>query len=351
MRYWNILFPFLLWVIFSALPLQAAQFATPRLHHLASCLRLTDLDTLPTGISTHYHRGRPVVIRRAQDGMIEHIGLCLFPNELRKMQPSAVYDFLERNLLERNLKQPGDSLRHVLAYEHVAFLKGSAATALTLDGSESFNIEQLQLRSYQVAWQKHGRDLLRIAFDMDWQLLSGCNAPQLESIYLRRLQDFVPSSAPEPIPLENPIDTFSTKEMRHELFLEDNGHGGMRLVDSPSKPTATLFNMMLAPQFERPIQLDLTFDRYGYVTDRLSLPLRHWLMMGQEEGCQSYFGIKKKDRHQYHGTLLMVNRSGGYAHLLSVIIPVEVLEQNDSIISGRLYVYVPLHNVSEKYFK
>ena len=334
-------------------PLQAAEFATPRLRHLASCLHLTHLDTLHAGTSSPcQYRGHELIVRRAQNGEVEHIGLRLFPDELRTLQPSPIYDFLERNLLERNLKQPGDSLHHVLTYEHVTFLKGNAATALALDGSETFSSEQLQLRSYRVTWQKQGRDLLRMTFDMDLQLLSGCNAPQLETIYLRRLQNYKPGNTAVPTPVEAPVDTFYTKEMRHELFWEDDGNGGKRLVDSPSKPTATLYNMMLATQFDRSVQLDLTFDRYGYATDQLSLPLSQWLLMGQEEGCQSYFGIKKKDKHQYYGTLLMVNNSGGYAHLLSVTIPHEVLGQNEGgKISGRLYVYVPLHNVSKNYFK
>ncbi len=333
-------------------PLEAVGFVTPRLRHLASCLQLTCLDTLHTGTFTEYkYRNLPIVIRRAQGGDIDHIGLRLFPDELRQLQPSPIYDFLERNLLERNLKQIGDSLRHVLKYEHVTFQKGNAATALALDGSVSFHTEQLQLRSYRVTWQKHGRDLLCILFDMDWQLLSGCNAPQLETIYLHRLQSYKPINTPAPISIDTPTDTFYTKEMRHELFWEDNGSGVMRLIDSPSKPTATLFNMMLAQQFSRPVQLDLTFDRYGYATDQWSMPLSHWLQMGQEEGCQSYFGIKKKDKHKYDGTLLMVNRSGGYAHLLSVNIPLGVLEQTDDRVSGRLYAYVPLHNVSKDFFK
>ena len=330
----------------------SADFATARLRHLASCLQLTSIDTLRAGASAHHlYRNHPIVVRVAQNGQVEHIGLRLFPDELRKMQPSPIYDFLERNLLERNLKHPGDSLHHVLTHEHVTFLKGNAATALALDGSETFCSEQLQLRSYRVKWQKQGRDLLSMTFDMDWQLLSGCNAPQLESIYLRRLQDYSPLDTMDCLSMENSVDTFFTKKMRHELFWEDDGHGAMCLVDSPSKPTATLYNMMLAPRFCRPVQLDLTFDRYGYATDLLSLPLRHWLLMSLEEGCQSYFGIKKKDRHEYHGTLLQVNRSGGYAHLLSVTIPNDVLEQSDNRIHGRLYVYVPLHNVSKNYFK
>lgn len=239
----------------------------------------------------------------------------------------------------------------MLEYEHVTFLKGSAAIALTLDGSEQFNAEQRQLRSYRVTWQKQGRDLLRLSFDMDWQLLSGCNAPQLESIYWRRLNSYVPHNPIDMMTIDHRVDTFFTKEIRHELFWEDNGQGSMRLVDSAQKPTATLYNMMLATQFDRPLLLDLTFDRYGYATDRMSLPLYRWLLMGKEEGCQSYFGIRKKDKQQYHGTLIMVNRSGGYAHLLSVVIPHETLEQSDNRVSGRLYVYVPLHNISENYFK
>ena len=67
------------------------------------------------------------------------------------------------------------------------------------------------------------------------------------------------------------------------------------------------------------------------------------------EGCAPFFGLKDKNDNVYEGTLFMVNRQGGYLHLLSMRIPVSLLDDPKSApIESRLYTYIPLFNVSDK---
>ena len=47
----------------------------------------------------------------------------------------------------------------------------------------------------------------------------------------------------------------------------------------------------------------------------------------------------------------MPNPDQGYCHMLTVEIPIDAMSQGKGKVDGRLYVYVPLHNISDDYFE
>lgn len=326
-------------------------FATKRLQSIAQCLQATHADTTKLNIRTNGY------------GEVEHIGLRLFPDELRRMNAfSPVYDFLERNLLERQLTGLDGEIRHRLQSEHVTFVKGNARTVNTFDGTEEFSEERIDLKKYRVCWTRGGREVLKISFDMDIELLSGCNSIELEEFFLRRLNrfsgeaglpevDFFPQEGAEFTAEGN---SFLIPEMRNDLYYE-RGAKGWQLVCKAATPSKTLANLMLSPEMPFKPMLKLTLDKYGYSTDKTEVPFWRLLAMTIAEGCSPYFGVKeRRDDGTYTGTLMLVNRRAGYVHMLSVVVPPAVLRGErgqEALISGRLYTYIPMHNVSDRYFE
>ena len=344
-------------------PVQAVTFATDRLQAMAECLSLQQLDTLAPNVHTtaYSYQNHPLRVRVNHYGEVCHIGLKLFADEIYAEGTTPVYDFLERDLLERLLPHYDEQLSYLLANEHLYFLKGNARTGLSLDGNEEFTEERVDFKRYKTTWKRNGKILLDILFDMDYQMLSGCNAMELERRYAERLQRYVPASfistLPE-LPSEDSIyveggDSLYIKEMNNSLYYERSEEGGWQRTDSPRKPTQTLSNMLLSSDFPRPISLQLLVKRYTYEEERLQLPYATWLSMGLEEGCNPYFGIKYKTEVYYEGTVILANPTGGYAHLLSIAVPRMALEGGNqpAIVEGRLYLYIPLHNVTDQYFK
>lgn len=339
----------------------AANFATKRLQNIAQCLTLPSVDTLRNAASYGYqYRGKQLVVRANRYGEIEHIGLALFPKEMTELAPSPVYDFLERDLLERQLPNLDGELKHKLQSEHLTFVVGNANTAFSFNGTENFSEERVDLKKYRVTWTRNGREVLKISFDMDIEMLTGCNAIELEEQFLRRLKrhqmtetadeiDLFPAQAKTYVAQG---DSFLIREMRNDLFFE-NDKTGWHLSDNAEAPTTTLSNMMLSAQFRGNPTLQLTIDKYGYTAEKGTVPYKSLLNMAVEDGCTPYFGIKeRKDDGTYTGTLMLVNRRGGYVHMLSAIVPAATLaNKGNGNITGRLYVYIPMHNVSDKFFQ
>lgn len=343
------------------MPVGATDFATKRLQSIAQCLTLTDLEQLNNQTSYNYqYRNQKLVVRANRYGEIEHIGLALFPEEMRKLVPSPIYDFLERNLLERQLPNLDGELQHKLKGEHLTFVVGNANTVFSFNGNEQFSEEHVDLKKYRVTWTRNDHEVLKISFDMDIELLSGCNAIELEEQFLRRLKRYTSTELPDDIDLfptsGNSFvaqgDSFLIREMRNDLYFERDTKG-WHLFDNPETPSKMLPNLMLSTHFSACTMLDLTIDKYGYGTDKTTVSYKKLLSMAIEDGCMPYFGIKeRKDDGSYTGTVMLVNRRGGYVHMLSTLIPAETINnRGDGILSGRLYVYIPMHNVSDHFFQ
>lgn len=344
-------------------PASGTEYASQRLAKIARCLSLPQIDTLSEGSHYSYkYRGHALSIRKNRFNEIEHVGLLLFPEWYRRTTVARpICDFIERNMLERLLPALDNELKFLQNGEHVYFVKGTAQTALSIDTTDVYQIqeERIDFKSYRVSWLRQGQEVLKLTFDMDYQLLSGCNSIELEQRFAKSLRRFVPH---QHVPLQPRFpkhtnvyvaagDTFLIREMRNELYYEHDKNG-WHLTASDNNTSKTLSNMLLSLDFSGNPMLELTIDKFGYETEQATVPYKNLLQMCLDEGCTPFFGIKERTDSLYRGTVLLTNDKGGYFHLLSVDIPLSTIEAaGNGSITGRLYVYTPMHNLSKDYFK
>ncbi len=338
----------------------ANTYSTARLQAMASLLFLPGIDTLSVGSHTHFsYRSHPVVVRVNPWSEVEHIGLKLSDDGVRSAQNSPVYDFLERHLLELNVAK-GTEYAIRLGFDNVRFEIGDADDALRLDGTEEFSYAYQSFRTYQAKWSKNGKVILSLGFDLDCQLLYGCNSIELEKNFLKKIGRYR-AVQPETsvfhadFPKDKSVyyimkgSTFIIDAIRNDLYFEKFKKRTWQLVHSGSRPYQSIANTMLCLETEGNYDLSFTLDMYGYKEQKDTVKLRDWLGMCQEEGCTAYFGMKEKRDSVYLGTVFMVNESSGFVHMLSVQFPIKALFEKRGIIEGRMFVYVPLHNVNENF--
>lgn len=333
-------------------------YISKRLKGMAEYLSLQNLDTLKSGIcETYRYKGHPLTIRVNKIGEIEHIGLKLFAQNLRSTYPSPVYDFLERYLLERNASPLDTEEGTKMQWDKVHFSVGSAATALSLDSTAGFFDNHVDLKVYRVAWMVNDKIVLQMSFDMDYQLMSGCTEIELEENFMRSLSLFEAGLYVSKRPVNFPDegnefvrkgDFFISPLIRNDCFYTKKS-GEWKLVNSKERASQSIANLMLDANVNDTIMLDLIMDQYGYKKDTLSTSYRKFIQLCVNEGCIPYYGLKEKADDIYSSTIFLVNRQGGYLHMLSVKIPQTILEKPDSsIIRGKFYSYIPLFNVSDK---
>ena len=123
-------------------------FRTAELGRLAQALAL-DAEALPEGYSHPEAKGLRLTVHQTAQ-TVDHIGLCLFSEEIRQMDHSPIFDFLERYFLQ--LKYPPQT-KNMIRDDQFKFLTGSLETVeklLPTDGF-SFNYDKL---CYQATWSR-----------------------------------------------------------------------------------------------------------------------------------------------------------------------------------------------------
>lgn len=108
--------------------------------------------------------------------------------------------------------------------------------------------------------------------------------------------------------------------------------------------------MMLTGVSSKDVPLHIVLDKYGYMTDTLDVTLKQFVSYCLSEGCKAYIGIKTVDDGAVTGTLFIYNEPLGYNHVLSFSFPTTLLSGSGGRVEARLYAYIPLHNVTEKFF-
>lgn len=340
----------------------AIGFATRALERLATYVGLTDLDRLGAGVHDGYtYKGRPLTVRVNEWNEVEHIGLHLFSQEIRTMQPLPLYDFLERYLLVMNAAPEGSDERVYMAWDKVHYPVGDATVAMRLDTTAMFSETHIDRHVYKVAWTVNDVKCLEMSFYMDYQLMAGCNAIELEQIMFRKIRRGVWIERPQshtgfPATGKEFVlqgRNFISPMVRNDLYyVRKKESDAWALLDDAGSMSKTIANIMLSDESAHELRVRVKLDKYGLRTDSATVSYNVWRQLCIDEGCTPYFGIKSKEGDVYKCSVFMVNETGGYLHLLSIDIPKEAVSKPQAAEArAKIFCYIPLHNASDNIFK
>lgn len=344
-------------VVSSVFSVEAVTYATKRIASLAAYLHLQQLDTLHQGENDAYtFRQHPLCIRVNRWNEIEHIGLKLIPKDIRADNP-LLYDFLERNLLERNVVPGASETGFLLTWEKLHFNIGTAATALEIDSTMFFYEDRVDYRVYRCGWRVDDKKLLELSFVMDYQMLTGCNLIELEENFVKEMRRHEIQPNVVTYPAFEDADSLATQytlhgtsflipQINNDLYYKRTDTG-WQLINDSTMPSKTIPNMMLAPADTIP--LHLLVARYGFRTDTVETTYNKWIDLCVTPGSDVYYGMKSKVGDVYTGTVFILNHKGGYMQLLSVQIPSGMLARSGKdVITGRMHGFIPLHHVNKQ---
>ena len=357
--FWKNLVLTLVFLLATTLSFGASGYLTHRLQKMASALGHIPFAQLTHGVYYDFiYKEMPLTVRVNEWDEVEHIGLHLFDTALVQSDQRLVCDFLERYLLELELANPANrNLR--LGIDKVNVTEGSLDNIALLRDCKRYEISKLEMRQYHVVWRDAQCSLLGLLFDMDYQLLTGCNAIELENNYLR---DVVRTHHPVDHAMEKPEtickDEYAIVDGGSYLSPSIRGDRYYRLdsvtewipVCNNNKPYWSAANTVLFPVSLGDFQLHCTLDMYGYKDATFQVNMEQWVSQTLQEGCKLYFGIKSRTPSTIRGTLFCPNMEGGYCHMMSVEIPIAMFDKGDGVVEGRLYAYVPIHNIAPGYF-
>ncbi len=347
-----------LWMLLTVCTHAVNRFHTQRLENMAKALGKPSL--IPTDTLQAY--GKRVRVKVNTLGDISHIGYQLFSDEIVQTRRDApIFDFVERYLLELDMQLDGRAPLVRMDHDQVVMGAGTLGLLRTVDANTPFSIEEVTRRMYRIHWTVKGQPV-SLTFPADCQLLKGANAVELEQMMQRDLLRTMPTPVDS---LTAPWNTANGTRSDSMLII-DNGQflsdmirsniylteiqGKRQLYCSRKNTSASISNIMLTGQFSNTIPLHLCIDKYGHKRDEIDISLQQFVTYCTNEGCKLYFGIKSIDHDNLSGTLFAYNEKMAYCHVLSVQVPLALIDGAAVGMTGTVYAYIPLQNVTERFF-
>ena len=138
-----------------------------------------------TTVSLSAKDGRVICMRTDPMGDIEHVGIPLFNNVMRFLQPSPVYDFLEYAVLNWKYKINPNQLY----LSKVIFKKGSWESLLSNQLNEcDCMIENREDKLYIVTWKREDKEIVVLGIPIDYELLNNDTRRNMEKAFVRDLE-------------------------------------------------------------------------------------------------------------------------------------------------------------------
>ena len=274
--------------------------------------------------------GRIVSLRTNTMGVVEHIGIPLFDEKMRLLQPSPVYDFLEYAALNKKYKLEANQLN----LSKVIFKKGSWETLFNEKLNEcGCSIENREDKLYIVTWNKDEKEIAVIGIPIEYELLNNDTRRNMEQTFVRELSEKVDSSfRPTAVEVsERDLSIYGTEGLfviPGKSYLIDllNQNVYYKLttvyekadtvirgksytlnietvqpvvVNEPDFPAETMANYMMCDNSSVPdVMLELDFHLSNYHRQLVTMPLSRLKEYCRQQGCSFFFacdGTRKEN--------------------------------------------------------
>lgn len=328
----------------SLLSMAQVGYRTSELRRLASVLSLDESAIASEG--SHYltAANKPIVVR-VTDGTVSHIGIRLFSDEMRSLEKSPILDFLERYFLQLSYPPKSVTAANMVRDDQFRFLQGSLASVSTLQPTDGFSYSFDQ-NQYVAVWTRNGAALLEVSFPVEYELISGENKIEAENNIMADIQKATISK-----------DTVNEKNNRSDFYLVPDLSSKLyfdkgRLILNGLLQEQSVANLMLTTAVEGDYRLAMTQVSYGFKKTTAEMPLGQWISFCKNSGCQLYFGVDHVEQDgTVSGIVLAVNQTENYNHVMTVKVPMSLLDQRKGTIEAWLYPYIPTHNVRDMFAK
>ena len=332
------------------------------LERIATSLQLSSkLDTLRNGTFTYTYQSKPIKVC-IDKGRIHHIGYDLFPAMFRNLSYSAIYDFIERYLLELHLAIGNvKDVNTRMKQDGVNFYRGNIGVIFSLIGNNDLNVQMEELDGKVCKLTLgSGQETCILSFPVEYDLLHSTDMLESE----RNIVEDLSLIAKDLLYVEYP-DTFSLVSLSNGLFVNERGsfyteqlsanqyftltNGTLFAVYDKAYIEESLANLFsgLIPKNQYKIRIQLI--KYNYQSEELYLSLNQLIRYCQDSNCQSFLGLIGIKNEVAECEWIMKNEEEGYCHVMRVYVPLRQWEHKIGEISIRLNSYIPISKIKNLY--
>ena len=341
---------------------QNMSFKTEELKRVAAELKLDGLDTLKVGYSVFPKDKYKIVIKKTDNGMVEHIGLSLFRNAYRQKDNNVVLEFIESGLLCQTFKLTRNNLK----YMDAKFVKGGWSNLLAITDSTSFTIGKIDNKVYQALWKEGDAEVVNMLIPIKYDLLLSTPRKELEHNFMRDLKAYKPKQQPAECDidvanlrtvrdLEDTLYTLPGKNyilptVTNTTYYRLSGKKDYVPVIDSKYPVQTIANTMLLNCKSIPeAKMSITMIASDKKNETATVSVRQFMEFVKSQGCIPYFSFEEMRDGKLYGAMFIYNKETGYDHIFSLECDVKDIATNKLVLNSRAYLYTPTTNVKNLY--
>ena len=356
------LFLALIWIsIYNSIYAQS-EFSSEHLKETAINIGLSHLDTLKCGDNMVVLGKDTIIVRKNEDGVIDHIGKQLFPIMAREKNPLPVYDYMEYVYLNYLLNKDGNKL----LFKDVAFIKGGWKELASVTPSDQCNISNIDNKAFQIEWKKDDKALVSVLIPIRYDVLSNMSRTEMQNAFIQgekkttvKLSDEQMSQDTTKLTKtlvgDNEIlyykgNSYINEKITNNYYLVSNDSLLTPITDK-DMPMESIANIMVLPSSKQ-IGNYKAKIRYLLSNNKIveqTTTIRQIIDYAMKQGCKPYFGLEGIKDGVINFSLFLYNENSGYDHIFRLSCKTEEIGTDALTFTGRGSLYAPTTNVKSLY--
>ena len=356
------LFLALIWIsIYNSIYAQN-EFSSEHLKETAINIGLSHLDTLKCGDNMVVLGKDTIIVRKNEDGVIDHIGKQLFPMLAREKNPLPVYDYMEYVYLNYLLNKNGNKL----LFKDVAFIKGGWKELASVTPNDQCNISNIDNKAFQIEWKKDDKTLVSVLIPIRYDVLSNMSRTEMQNAFIQgekkttvKLSDEQMSQDTTKLTKtlvgDNEIlyykgNSYINEKITNNYYLVSNDSLLTPITDK-DMPMESIANIMVLPSSKQ-IGNYKAKIRYLLSNNKIveqTTTIRQIIDYAMKQGCKPYFGLEGIKDGVINFSLFLYNENSGYDHIFRLSCKTEEIGTDALTFTGRGSLYAPTTNVKSLY--
>lgn len=335
-----------------------SEFSSEHLKETAANIGLSHLDTLKCGDNRVVLGKDTIIVRKNEDGVIDHIGKQLFPIMAREKNPLPVYDYMEYVYMNYLLNKNGNKL----LFKDVAFIKGGWKELASVTPSDQCNISNIDNKAFQIEWEKDGEPVVSALIPIRYNILSNMSRTEMQNAFIQgekkttvKLSDGQLSQDTAKLNKTLVGDTeilffkgksYLNEKITNNFYLVKNDSLLTPIADK-EMPMESIANIMVLPSS---LQIGDYKAKIRYLLSNnkiveQSTTIRQIIDYAMKQGCKPYFGLEGIKDGIVYFSLFLYNEISGYDHIFRLSCKTEDIGTDKLTFTGRGSLFAPTTNV------
>lgn len=268
--------------------------------------------------------------------------------------------FLNRYISELlRWNEPNVSVYQKMRDDKFVILNGSLESIKQCTDTTAFSLKRYNNKAYEIVWNNGDDTLMHVAFPIQYELILGM--PQIEieqhlQEYIiaapnRQEQltaDFQLDSVAPGIYRSAPRQHYQIPALNNSRYFVTSQSGGTQLICDTAYLDYTIANLF-QDGLNSTCLMQVSQSIYGFKHLDYTISLQQWLNYCAAERMISYVAIESVTEETVQVLVVAENTDLAYNHLLSVLVPRNILEGQTGTLLVRLNAFIPTHNITDLY--